>query len=337
MSIKTTITVLLILVFGHRFIMAEEIQYDDKPDYQEMMLRNLLLPGLAQHDLGNDKEARFFYAALPLSAIGMGMTIAGFAGFTDGVSLELERIDGQTYLFKYAEEPPSEARLLLLGGTILSLYGNLLATYSNYAAHRDFVDTYGHPSGALPVRTGRDGLLDLMLAPFRPRSLLNADVLPVLGLMTMSYLAVEDFQTIINFFRRDTVPFLGFEVPPAAGIGLQLATSLLFVTANACWEEIAYRGLSLETAGKAFSSLSFGLAHLGNLLMPGVSVEGTLLQTLFATAFGFYAADVAERQRYRLERVVTLHFWNNVASMVLGYLSNPEENQVFQIGISLIF
>ena len=146
-----------------------------------------------------------------------------------------------------------------------------------------------------------------------------------------------DLQAVGDFFSRDTVPFFGAELHPAMGLALRIVSAAAFVTANAAWEEILYRGLFLETSSVLYSSLSFGLAHLPNMLAPGVGIGQTLLQTLFATAFGFYTADRVIQRSYRLERMVSLHYWNNVLSMVLGYLLDPEEYGRLTVGFELSF
>jgi membrane protease YdiL (CAAX protease family) len=136
-----------------------------------------------------------------------------------------------------------------------------------------------------------------------------------------------------RYFRRGRVEFLGYPVTPLTGFGLEVLLAGVLVTANAVWEELSYRGLGLQVNGTVYSSLSFGFAHLTNMLVPGVTVEDTVLQTLFATAFGFYAADRVQRREDGLERMIALHFWNNLLSLVLSYLADPESEQVFIISL----
>lgn len=228
---------------------------------------------------------------------------------------------------------PSDARSqwLFYSGITLSLYGSLLSAYSQYAAVRDLTDR-APPTDPPAKRTGRESLPALLAAPFTPRHVLCYDVLPILALTTANSLAGYDPARIVEYFRRDTVPFMGTEVRPGVGLVLRVATSLVLVTANAAGEEILFRGLTLEQSGPVISSLSFGLAHLSNALVPDVPIEDTVLQTIFALGFGFYAADRTMGAGYRFERMVALHFWNNLIAFTLGYLLDPEAQQGLSIG-----
>ena len=248
------------------------------------------------------------------------------------VELGVFNEEGRTYFLRPQEIPGgSGSQWLYYSGITLVLYGNLLSAYSQYAAARDLTDRV--PAlAASAKRTGRESLPALLAAPFTPRHVLTHDVLAILALTTASSLAGSDPARILEFFRRDTVPFMGSEVSPGTGLLLRLATSLVLVTANAAGEEILFRGLTLEQSGPVVSSLTFGLAHLPNALLPGVPIEDTVLQTLFALGFGFYAAGRTVEAGYRFERMVALHFWNNILAFTLGYLLDPEGQQNLSIG-----
>jgi hypothetical protein len=304
---------------------------DGKPDYDELTALNSLLPGIGLSRLGLEEEAKWYYAALPLSLAGTGLAVTGVFLFSNSVRFDAERRDGETYLVRYDRELGALSNILVYGGVVLGLYGNLLTTYSGYALHREYVDRYGDPYGGETVTTGRLTLPEVIAAPFLPSVVFSVDVLPVLGLSTAAGFSVSDYRRMGDFFTRESVPFMGFAVHPVAGLGLQILSGLLLVTANSAWEEIAFRGLQLETRGTVYSSFSFGLAHLTNMLVPGASVESTMLQTLFATAFGFYAAERTLDHGYDFRRMVALHFWHNLLSLVLGYLAEPEETGVFTI------
>ena len=306
------------------------------PDYRTLMLRNMLLPGSAQLALGQRGEGIVYLASLPLQVVGTTMMVAQLVLTASDAHLGLGGEGSRTYLLE--EDDPSRTpgeQWLFYAGTTISLYGGLLGAYSQYAAHRDYVDRYGERAGLQSLRTGRERLPELLAAPFRPRAVFSLDVLPVLALIFAGTLAVEDIGAVGAYFGRETVPFMGMLVSPWAGLGLRLATAMLLVTANATLEEVAYRGLSLEQVGVARSSLAFGLAHLSNALLPGVSVEDTLLQTLFALGYGFYAAHATVAAGYRLERMVALHYWNNILAFTLGYLVDPESQRELGIGIRL--
>ena len=303
------------------------------PSYSEVMLKNALVPGFGFRMLGNDKEAYLYYAALPLNVIGVGLVSA--AVFLDGNTpvLEMDQRDGLTTVTGYKNELTPVSKVLLASGIGLSLYGNLLAAYSSYAVHTDYGERYGFPDGITPAEEGRIPLIDVIAAPFRPAHVFNIDVLPIIGLATLGSFSVEDYMAMGDYFKRDQVFFLGYPVTPLAGLGLELLLAGCLVTANAAWEELVYRGVGLQVNGPVYSSLSFGFAHLANMLVPGATVEGTLLQTLFATAFGFYASDKVLRGQDGLERMIALHFWNNVLYTLLKFLADPDSGTGFTIKI----
>ncbi len=330
---KQTLCVLLFLLVPSYVFCSDEESEEKHPSYQELMLKNSLVPGLGMSMLGNKEEARVYYAALPLSLAGVGLLTAGVILNNNTIVTEMEYRDGGTVLLDFRSEPAPAAKLLLAGGTLLSLYGNLLAVYSSYAVHSDYVTRYGAPAAFAGPVPGRISMGEVLSAPYIPKNVFNVDVLPILGLSTLTGFSVDDYDSMSRFFRREQVQFFGFPVTPLAGLGLQILFACGFVTANAAWEELAYRGLDLQVRGTFYSSFSFGFAHLTNMLLPGTSVEGTLLQTLFATAFGFYAADRVQRAEDGLKRMIALHFWNNLLSMVLGYLADPEADQIFAIRI----
>ena len=317
---------------------AQDVPEEEpRPDYGLMMRMNLLLPGTAQKALGQDREATRYYFSLPLMVLGNAMILSGAIWGTDWIVFDAQMDDGNTYLFRYNQNPTPPIQALILGGSIISLYGNFLGVYSSYAAHRDYVDMYGSPPGGGNGRVGRESMVEILTAPYVPKNLLNTDVLPILVLIVFGNMAASDVNRIGDFFRRESVPFLGVEMHPLAGLGLQTVSAALLVTANSAWEEVLYRGLLLETNGPIYSSLSFGLAHLSNMLVPEVGVEQTILQTLFATAFGFYAVDRVTGSGYELKRMVTLHYWNNVLSMILGYILDPDEYGNFSLGFTVAY
>lgn len=325
---------LLLQLPSGAFGISDEDEFE-KPSYSEVMLRNALVPGLGFKMLGKDEEAYLYYAALPLNLIGAGLVTAAVFLNGNSIVLDLEHSDGVTGVFRYEKELTPASKLMLAGGMGLSLYGSLLAAYSSYAVHSDYVERYGFPGRPKSPDPGRISLVDALTAPFTPVHVFNIDVLPMIGLATLGSFSVEDYREIGNYFKRDHVVFLGYPVTPPAGLGLEILLAAGLATAYAAWEELAYRGLSLRVNGTVHSSLSFGFAHLANMLVPGVTVEGTLMQTVFATAFGFYAADRVLRGENGLERMIALHFWNNLLSLVLGFLADPESNGTFSVKITL--
>lgn len=330
---KRPLPLVLLLLLSNYCYAVESNDEREAPSYRELMIKNTLVPGLGMSRLGNKEEARIYYLALPLRLTGAGLAAAAVFLYGNSIVAEIERRDGATRLFGYKYELSAASRLMLLGGTGLTLYGSLLASYSNYAVHSDYVSRYGLPEGAAGRAQPRISMAAVLAAPFTPAHVLTLDVLPIIGLSTLSGFSIEDYGNMGGYFRRDRVRFLGYDVKPFTGLGLQILLACGFVTANAAWEELAYRGLGLQLSGATHSSLSFGFAHLANMFLPGVTVEGALLQTLTATAFGFYAADRVQREENGLERMIALHFWNNLLAWVLGYLADPESDRIFSIAV----
>ncbi len=91
-------------------------------------------------------------------------------------------------------------------------------------------------------------------------------------------------------------------------------------------EEVTFRGILQEKFRLAITAVGFGLMHLGSLLLvdwtDNSAVNRVLLQTIVATAAGFYLGYVTEREGYSLEKAIALHYWNNVLAMNLSFLKD---------------
>jgi membrane protease YdiL (CAAX protease family) len=119
-------------------------------------------------------------------------------------------------------------------------------------------------------------------------------------------------------------------------LGLTAAGALALVAANATVEEILFRGMYLDRMGVVGSSLFFGANHLVNaFVLPGFSFEEAGAQAAFATLFGLYAASRTEANGGDFRRMIALHYWHNVSTLVLGYLIHPNDVQLFQIRLAL--
>lgn len=306
----------------------------EPPPYTRMMVLNGLIPGYAQFQLGQTDAGWAYLSALPLGIAGQGLLLYYY---TQGPSLTLrptEGPDGQTVLIPQERtERQGELEWMLHTGITLTVYSSLLSAYSSWSAHRDWTDEYVRR----PRRRGRETLWELVSAPYRPENLLTGDFFPMFPLTLVTSLRPNDLERIGTFFGSERVDFWGSSVTPAAGLALNTVYSLILVAANAASEEILFRGLSLETSGAVYSSLSFGLAHLPNALIPNIGVEETLLQTAFATLFGFYAADRTLQNDYRFGPMVALHYWHNVGALGLNYLTQAAqaEGRPFTIRFSL--
>ena len=124
---------------------------DLRPNYRMMMQRNTFLPGSAQKALGQNDQALGYYMSLPLMVVGNAMALSGVIWGGGWISFDVQQQDGDTVLLKYNEQPGPWSQVLMYGGSVVTLYGNVLAAYSTYAAHRDYVDLYGDPFGRKPL------------------------------------------------------------------------------------------------------------------------------------------------------------------------------------------
>ncbi|MEE8441259.1 MAG: CPBP family glutamic-type intramembrane protease [Spirochaetia bacterium] len=315
---------------------ADDSRRDDSAGYEltsRDILLNALIPGYAQIKLGRRTAGVIYLSSVPLTIAGMALQTHYLAKVMTDDRLELYYTDenGRWYLF-YLEglnERPDKWEFFL--GTILGLYGTLLSTHSQYDVEQHLVARAVVP--ALPAEPV--SLAQAVAAPWQPRNLLNLEILPVFALSVLPEVARIDRATLIDYFSRSSVPFLGTEVSPAVGLALAAGGAILIANANAVWEEIAYRGMQLQTFGVVGSSVRFGLVHLPNALTPNVSVQDTLWQTTLATMFGLYAASVTERNAYDFRRAIAWHFWNNVVAFTLGYLTAPDDQLFFGVGIDL--
>ncbi len=302
-------------------------------EYSKMMLINTILPGTAQIKQGKTAEGILYLTSIPIGLAGQIMALYYFYQHgEEGLTFGLEAKEGEHYLSGFNENNDfSTNQYLLYGGMTLSLYSSLLSSYSSYAAHRDFSDRYFQN----PVRRGKESLLDLITAPYKPENFFSSDVFPFFPITIIGSLQGKDIGRMAGFFQREEVDFWGYKMHPAAGFCLNTLFSFLLVTANATLEEIMYRGLSLEKSGTAASSFSFGAAHLPNMLMPGASIESTVLQSIFATLMGFYAGNITEKNGYNIEKAVTIHFWHNILAFTLNYLATPEQTPGLSLRIQI--
>ncbi len=328
---------ILVLAFaiagGLPRLRAENQQIRAAPDYQLMMLANQLVPGSAQVALGQRRAGILYMTtALPLSIAGQAMLLWYVFLDLDAFAIEPMRQNDKTYLFDPAlSTVHQEQQWLLYTGFTLSVYSSLLSTYSSYAAHRDYHRLYvpSYPLGP------RMPLAELIAAPYRLQNLISWDVFPFFPMSVVASLAGEDFAAIGRFFGKNRVEFWGIEVTPIFGLMLNTLFTFCLVTANAVTEEVLFRGLNLETSGPVRSSLTFGLAHLPNMLMPGASIEDTILQTANATLFAFHAARQTLENGYDFSKMITLHFWHNILAFTFGYLISQGGDEPSPFSVSL--
>ncbi|MEK7434215.1 MAG: hypothetical protein AABZ74_13880 [Cyanobacteriota bacterium] len=327
---KIILCIFIILNSSTPFAFAEEIKIinnekDKIQEYKSNLAINSLLPGYAQFTLDKKDEGNFYmYTSVPLLLVGQGLLLYYF-NEKGGINIFPYTENDKHYLVRFGNNTKNDKDLLLYSGLLLSLYGTLISTYSSYSYHRDFSDLNFKNN----LKKGKENLGDLVLAPFKAENVFNFDFFPMYPLTALGQVTPTDIKKISDFWKKDKVPFMGANVAPWQGLLLELITAGLLIFANATWEEINYRGILLETSGLASSSLNFGLAHAPNVLYPNTSIEETSLQTVFATLFGFYAAHKTEENNYDFRRMIALHFWHNITSASLSYMSEPEKGIFF--------
>lgn len=307
---------------------------DELPPLYKLLKLNQLFPGYAQKKMGFEQEAKWYTAYWPLYAAGTALTAIYLYNRFDAVKdsdYTWIHTNHNTYMFYHEDFQTNNQRWMMYVGTACFLAASLIQTYSEYAAIEDYEDfAAGRTSGRLTLG-------DFLKAPYQMETLKGTGFFPMYPLTVLLQFRVTDYAKIGDYFRRETVPFLGAQVNPWAGLGLAAASSLLFVTMNATWEEIFFRGIMLKDKGKTSSSIWFGSAHILNFAYPNVSMEDTALQTVFAGLFGYYAAVITERNNGDIRPAIALHFWHNVTTLILDYLMNPDDHMLFSIGFNVEF
>jgi membrane protease YdiL (CAAX protease family) len=224
----------------------------------------------------------------------------------------------------------AETRALTAAVGFTGIWGGFFSVYGDWDQYVK-TDQAGRRAGY-----GHLTMADYLLAPFQPEFVFNFDVFPVFPLLELYPVTFEQWGEAGRFFQRDSVDFLGRRVSPAAGLALTAAGALALVAANATLEEIAYRGMLLDRMGVVGSSLFFGANHLLNpFALPNFSFEEAGMQAGFAALFGLYAASRTEANGGDFRRMIALHYWHNVTTLVLGYLIDPEHAPLFQISFLL--
>lgn len=345
MSIKKLFSLFLAIIFSF-FITTENLvcyaseienAFEEKekkedPNYLGLVTLNSFFPGTGQIIRGDTSEGINYLVSTTLLSI-TGQVLL-FYYFAD-LKIDIEKMggnnsDGKTYLSPFIKVS-KEKEWMFYSGLALSLYSQLIGTYSTYSLHRDIKDEDG-----TGLKKGKEDLVDLIKAPFQAENVFNFDVFPFYPMSVFFGTSMDEFKNVPKFFQRDKVDFMGMQFNPFVGLILVLVTNMIIVLANATWEEIFFRGISLESSGLVNSSLFFGSAHIANMLSPNASVEDTLAQTAFATLFGFYAGNKTQTNNYDFRRMIALHFWHNVTASTLGYMANPDKT-TFSIGFNTRF
>jgi membrane protease YdiL (CAAX protease family) len=293
----------LLVLSGPRAAAQEEEQGATAPAPKRinpgLFIANEFAPGILQ--LSEGKSEGWWY--LPGTAFALGGSVIQALGLLD---------------------PGAMGGWAFPAGTLIGEIGMSQYTYSYYAFLRDLSDARVDPAKAL--RRGRESYGELLLAPFDPKNVFSPDILPVMAYAILPSISADNARAIAEYWNRDSVSFMGIGMSPGAGLAAETAYAMALNLFVASFEETLFRGIALERLGLAASSLTFGAMHLGNLLIMDPTsfddVWSVSIQTLSATAIGFYLGYVTKREGYDLRKAVTLHYWNNVIAFVLPFMIN---------------
>lgn len=260
---------------------------------------NILLPGMLQVSLGDPSG----YAYMIGGPLAWG---------------------GQYLLFDYLNSKNPAGRDWERGlGEAASTIGMSAIGYSYFAWERQVTNS----RIASSLRRPEESYLTLLTAPYRAANVLRWDTLGLVGLETAASYSPSDWAAMYSYFSKPRVDFFGARVSPLAGLALVSSFSLSVNLFVAVGEESLFRGFGNDAFGVIASSILFGLSHLSNGFI--YSQEKTAhpwltagVQAAFAGIFGFYASYVNAQDGYSLQRSISLHYWNNVAAMILDYLSS---------------
>lgn len=331
---KIIILIILILILPNLYAENRESTNYSEIEQAEMkndLLINTIVPGYWQLKQGNTGEGVLYMSSLPLYGVACYFLIDYLFSFED---IPEPRTIGNKHYLLYSDEfqtHPDKWKLFL---AIMAASGSsLLNSYSQYAAQEDYFSVTN--SDYIKKYGSKLDFGEILLAPWQPENVFNFDVFPVYPLLALSQLDSSNIYDVANYFNRESVSFLGWEVPPLAGFSLALGSSILLANMSTLAEEITFRGHLLRENGIHLSSITFGGLHSMNMLNVNTSVEGVAMQTLFATLFGYYAAYQTEKNGYDFRRMIALHFWHNVTAMTINYLINPDENYFFSINVNI--
>jgi len=259
---------------------------------------NLLLPGLLQTSNGQT-EGYYYMVGGPLTW------------------------GGQYLLYDYLRSPSPSQREWERGlGEIASTIGFSTMGYSYLSWERGLTNSRVGSAESRPV----ESYLTLLAAPYRGANALRWDTLGLVGFETMASYTPSDWAAMYDFFSKPDVDFFGARVRPLAGLAFVSLFSLGINLFAAVGEETFFRGFANDAYGVVPASIGFGLAHLANGFIYSQEKENypwltAILQSTFAGLFGFYASYVNGQDGYSLQRSVALHYWNNVAAIILDYLA----------------
>lgn len=329
--LKRTLVVFLIL-FVVLPVSAQVVEPQQEITSRDITL-NAFLPGTAQIKMGDLRAGVLYLTAVPMNLVGTTLQLIYLSRVWGDPNLEryVTDEDGRIYLYYLHDLNRRPDKWLYFSGTVMGLYGSLLSAHSQY----DLTHRLSERQFASQPRRLSFG--EVVAAPWQPRNLFNLEILPVFALSLLPNINQIRISDVTGYFSRESVTFLGREISPAAGLALAGGSAILIANANAVWEEISYRGASLNAYGITGSAVRFGLAHLPNALSPNASIQDTVWQSIFATMFGLYADVVTENNDGDFRKAIAWHFWNNVVAFTMSYMGNPDDHPFFRIHLDMTY
>jgi membrane protease YdiL (CAAX protease family) len=284
----------------------------------------------------------YFYLRQPARAAGyLGVAAGLIAG---GVLLargEAPRLEGEG-----PHRQPTSAPLAL---PLLSAFQNLWF-YGVFASYRDARLRRGDEGYRYPV--SREGLPDLVSAPFRPSVLKRPWFwagLPLLfGAAVAFSIAVGDDGMPAKPMRALTdgggVWFLGrhYGAGPGFALGEGFHASLFLpvgVGEEALFRGAIQAGLTESIGlwpGWLVASAIFGAVHTFNFTEDAGGLKTASRAVPFITATGSYLGLVAIKNGFQLETSVALHFWYDFLLATTAFLADPD-HQPFALRFGLPF
>jgi membrane protease YdiL (CAAX protease family) len=247
-------------------------------------------------------------------------------------------------LFDNPVGPRTTPTLEPLGLPLLSAAANL-GLYSAFDSYRRV--RLGRNDEGYRYPVSREGLVDLSLAPFRPRVLARpwfwAGIPAIFGtLVAYSWLADDGLsgKTTRSLSDGGGVWFLGRHYGNTAGVALAEAYWASLFLPVGIGEESFFRGVlqpsMTETFGLwpgwAVASLIFGAAHIPNFF--GSDLSSGLWALPFITSVGAYMGVVSIKTGFQLETSVALHFWYDFLVGTFAFIADPD-HQPFAVRIRL--
>ena len=318
-----------------------------------------LLESIAARDPDATARARAAEGARLLQAFGKSPSAAsGFSILCPGCGYFYLRQPGRAAAYLGAKGALVATGVLLAAGDDLSLYGDLdeprmspslaplaipaliaaqnLWTYGIYASYRDARLARGDLGYRYPI--SREGLDDLVVAPFRPRVIARPWFWAGLPLMVgaaigfSALVAPDDLgRNARSLSEVDHVWFLGRRYGKKAGFVLGESYYAGLFLPVGIGEEALFRG-AIQPAmtewlglwqGWAVTSLLFGGVHAFNFIGQEDAGSTALKAVPFISVVGSVMGLTAIQTGFQLETSVAQHFWYDFLLGTISFVADP--------------